>query len=521
MSVVLESIRNYYCFIGLYKDALFYNKQYYTLVKEAKDNYSKTASILKKAMICFEKGDYVESNKCIEQVNKYNDKIKLDHFTINLNIYSGLIKLHTGEIKKAIQYLESAKDIFESRGNIMQYTCYIYNHLSNTYIAFFQELIKSNKDEQLNNIIKKISKYSRLALKTTRKWTTHYGAALRVRAQFLTLRNNDTKAEKFFLMSIKQTRNLGRKYELALSYYEYGNFLNNTGRIDEAVKNWQNAYELFKEIDSIDYLHRVRGLLGIENEKEETLSTFRKKLKDNQLKEILTQCGRIINTYADSDEILERIMYIALETTGAQRGVIFTKDGENEDLELLYSQCINKKDICWDDISISIAYEVLHSEKPAITTNAMADERYCRNESVIMSGIKFILCLPVFYKARLVGVCYFDNLLSGIQLSEDRIQLITSMMTLCFTFLEKQTAHKKKNTVRINREKYETLCGEFNLTRREKEILSLVLEGYSNREIIQKLFISRATIKTHLNHIYLKTHAENREKLTGLFTEKR
>ena len=195
--------------------------------------------------------------------------------------------------------------------------------------------------------------------------------------------------------------------------------------------------------------------------------------------------------------------------------------GEHGDLELLYAQSINKKDICYDDISISIAWEVFRSGKPVITTNALADDRYCRNESVIMSGIKFILCLPVFYKARVAGVCYFDNLLSGIQLSEDRIQLIASMMTLCFSFLEKQPAHKKKSTKRINSEKYETLYRKFNLTRWEKEILSLVLEGCTNREIIQKLCISRATIKTHLNHIYLKTDIGNRETLFNLFTEKK
>jgi DNA-binding NarL/FixJ family response regulator len=40
------------------------------------------------------------------------------------------------------------------------------------------------------------------------------------------------------------------------------------------------------------------------------------------------------------------------------------------------------------------------------------------------------------------------------------------------------------------------------LTPREAELLSLLTEGLSNRELGQRLFISDATVKTHLAHIY-------------------
>lgn len=42
------------------------------------------------------------------------------------------------------------------------------------------------------------------------------------------------------------------------------------------------------------------------------------------------------------------------------------------------------------------------------------------------------------------------------------------------------------------------------LTAREKEVLGYLLRGFSNREICKKLFISRATLKTHINRIYKK-----------------
>jgi DNA-binding NarL/FixJ family response regulator len=48
------------------------------------------------------------------------------------------------------------------------------------------------------------------------------------------------------------------------------------------------------------------------------------------------------------------------------------------------------------------------------------------------------------------------------------------------------------------------------LTPREAELLSLLTEGLSNRELGQRLFISEATVKTHLAHIYTKLGVDSR-----------
>jgi two-component system response regulator NreC len=51
------------------------------------------------------------------------------------------------------------------------------------------------------------------------------------------------------------------------------------------------------------------------------------------------------------------------------------------------------------------------------------------------------------------------------------------------------------------------------LTAREREVLQLIAEGYSNQRIAQELFISVKTVEAHKAHIMSKLHARNRTDL--------
>ncbi len=51
---------------------------------------------------------------------------------------------------------------------------------------------------------------------------------------------------------------------------------------------------------------------------------------------------------------------------------------------------------------------------------------------------------------------------------------------------------------------------EGELTPREADVLRLIAAGRSNREIARELFVSEATVKTHVNRIFAKTGSRDR-----------
>jgi DNA-binding NarL/FixJ family response regulator len=58
---------------------------------------------------------------------------------------------------------------------------------------------------------------------------------------------------------------------------------------------------------------------------------------------------------------------------------------------------------------------------------------------------------------------------------------------------------------------------DFNLTRREHEILEWLIEGLSYKEIAAKCFISPETMNSHIKNIYTKLNVHSRAQITARF----
>jgi len=64
--------------------------------------------------------------------------------------------------------------------------------------------------------------------------------------------------------------------------------------------------------------------------------------------------------------------------------------------------------------------------------------------------------------------------------------------------------------------------GKINsITEREKEIIGYVAQGYRNKEIASRLFVSEQTVKAHLNRIFRKLNVSNRSQLVALAVNNR
>ncbi|AQT68040.1 Response regulator protein VraR [Anaerohalosphaera lusitana] len=65
-------------------------------------------------------------------------------------------------------------------------------------------------------------------------------------------------------------------------------------------------------------------------------------------------------------------------------------------------------------------------------------------------------------------------------------------------------------------DEWEMLVGDLGLSRRQGELMYLLVHGYSDRQIGGKLGISLATVRTHISRLFQKFDLQDRVELNCL-----
>lgn len=113
--------------------------------------------------------------------------------------------------------------------------------------------------------------------------------------------------------------------------------------------------------------------------------------------------------------------------------------------------------------------------------------------------------------------------LCGILLSGNIVLLLlaTSILFILVIFMFFSLYQKLYSYVVTDSERkeqlYEAFEKKYNLTVREGDVFRLVVQGYSNPEISNALFVSESTVKYHVGNIFKKTGCSSRTNITMLF----
>lgn len=95
-----------------------------------------------------------------------------------------------------------------------------------------------------------------------------------------------------------------------------------------------------------------------------------------------------------------------------------------------------------------------------------------------------------------------DQIMGGITVLDQKVMgRITSLMNYNLG-------------IELKKDTQNTSCDfSGDMTKREKEICSLMAEGYTNRQIADRLYIAEGTVKNYISNIYDKTGIHDRTKL--------
>ena len=134
--------------------------------------------------------------------------------------------------------------------------------------------------------------------------------------------------------------------------------------------------------------------------------------------------------------------------------------------------------------------------------------------------------LVILYGASLAGILLLLKWLEfRFVIMDHAFEVYIGVIALIFTglgiWLALKLAKPKKETIIIEKPVYinraaegfvpdEKCLSQFNISKREWEVLALMSEGLSNQEIAERLFVSLNTIKTHSSNLFEKLAVKRR-----------
>ena len=141
------------------------------------------------------------------------------------------------------------------------------------------------------------------------------------------------------------------------------------------------------------------------------------------------------------DKLLEKLMSIAIENAGAQKGLLILKRDRNWVIEAQRSlnsqETTTLQSIPIDSpnpnqpplLSPAIANYVIHSQETVLLNDAVNEGQYTRDPYIIANQPKSILCTPLINQGKLSGILYLENNLTTNAFTSDRVELLRTLST--------------------------------------------------------------------------------------------
>jgi DNA-binding NarL/FixJ family response regulator len=140
------------------------------------------------------------------------------------------------------------------------------------------------------------------------------------------------------------------------------------------------------------------------------------------------------------------------------------------------------------------------NEEEVLAAFAAGADSYC------MKDISFDQLLEVV-KVTHEGNSWIDPAIARIVLKQARIQNSVP---------EISKNEPKKVAINAAKPEFSQIINAYPLTERELEVLELIVQGYSNAAIAEKLYITVGTVKTHVRNILNKLCADDRTQAAVL-----
>ncbi|MFO0879242.1 MAG: ATP-binding protein [Gemmataceae bacterium] len=159
-------------------------------------------------------------------------------------------------------------------------------------------------------------------------------------------------------------------------------------------------------------------------------------LRNAQALGVLYEATQLISHTLDLNQLLDRILDLVFRALNADRGCILLRttdgagDGAGPDPGPTSSSEFEPRAVRWREgspprekipISRTIVDHVLREKRGIVVSDAARDERFQAVQSIVRSGIREVICVPMKGRHQTLGVLYLDTSTPAAELLASRV----------------------------------------------------------------------------------------------------
>ncbi len=171
---------------------------------------------------------------------------------------------------------------------------------------------------------------------------------------------------------------------------------------------------------------------------------------EDKLKRVLDISVQMNETHR-AEELLDYVMDQVIELSGAERGFLVLLD-ETGRMDFRVARGMDAAEIerAKAQVSYTVLGAVMQTRQAVLLQDAMTDERFGRQSSVLELNLRSVLCVPLVAGSELVGLIYTDNRSVSGRFSQGDVDLMTIFANQAASAIE--NARLYEQTIRANQE---------------------------------------------------------------------
>ncbi len=384
----------------------------------------------------------------------------------------------------------------------------------------------------------KISHYYKLLKIKSRfkKWaqynkSTYYPMYILIAAEIARVQKKHADAVNLYKEAIELTEENGFLYCQAIALECMGRFYCAEEMLKDASRHINEAYNCYKlwgaatkaRIMTEKYPDLISSpkKITVENFDSEKVMSINSQTETCSITNLdlqsITEGFHLLAAGDDVHNTLKNLLRILIQKSGAERVLLLLERNnrlyaeleclvENSQSRVIFSPGLRK-----ENYPESICRYVMRAKKLLLLSNVSRENDFVNDPYFLAQKPKSILCIPVKWMNTLVAVVYMENNTSSNLFALNRHELLKNIVNQIAMFIEnsqrekKQWTDHKQSLANPDLSLQKILKKEYQLTNQEIKVVLLFKEGFSRKEICQKLNIASQTLRSHLKCIYNKT----------------